>query len=127
MIKDIIKQIKKDKLIDWNNISKIFEIELEKRNEHICDSHLFCWGRYIKGQGIEVQKGALPEYKLVTALYLLNFTETTSFSLYREDFDGKVREDIKQIIKRVDNKTRARILRLRKKLDFQKLFTEPRL
>ena len=127
MIDRLIKQINTDNAIVWKNIKMIFERELIKRNESIYDAFLYCWGRYNKGWGIEVQRAAAPEKKLLTAIYLYNLKETASFSLYREDIDEKVREDVKRLIIGVNETAAKQILSLEKVLDFAKLFTSARV
>ena len=126
LIKSIISQIKKDKLIRWDHLSKIFNTELVKKNEFLYDTPLLVWGKYTKGYGITVQKNAPDDKKLLVAIYAYRlFLNKTSgdFSLYKSDIDPIVRDDIRQLFKGVNRKTRKRLQRISKVSDFKKLFT----
>ena len=119
--------------IIWVEMAEIFSEELKKRDENIYNSFLNNWSSYTKTRGIEVQRSAEHEQKLLLAIYeYRHFTKGVSanYSIFKEDIDNSVRKDIKNLMRLIKGAPSSKlkediqnINELSSVIDFEKLFS----
>ena len=110
-----------------NNFKNIFWWTCQRRRK-IYDAFLYGWSNYSKGYGIEIQKAADPEKKLLLSIHeYRHFTHGVSgeYSLLKESIDEEVREDIESLVNILEESEydTKKITKLGEVLDFKKLFS----
>ena len=133
LIGELAKNIIDEGKVVWKNVLNIFSLELKKNEEGIHDAFLNNWSNYSKGYGIEIQRAADPEKKLLLSIHeyrhFLN-GNSGAYSILEEDIDADVRKDVNKLIKLLDKKdnteagkeTVESIKNLKKTFDFNKFF-----
>ena len=127
VIKLVANDITDRGLIDWDSIKVIYGKELDRSDEIIRDTFLNVWSTYTKDIGIEMQRSAEPEQKLLLVIHEYRHfygEQSGNYSIRDEDIDDVVRGDVKYLMKLIEKeKSIVKTLEdLGKTWDFEKLF-----
>ena len=132
VIKLVVNDIIEKGVIDWISIGEIYQRELEKSGEDLVDSFLLMWSMYRPMYGIDIQRSAEPEQKLLSVIYQYR----TRYLGYRDGLqatdsksDRFVRSDVKYLLEPLKKEPTLNdivdlIEDLGKTWDFEKLFSK---
>ena len=122
MINIVANDIINKGIIDWPTIKGIYGKEVE-----VTDTFLNVWSTYTINDGIEIQRSAEPEHKLILVIHEYRHFykgESGNYTLLDESVDEDVKSDIKYLLQLI--KKQILIYRLvwnlGGTLDFEKMF-----